>query len=264
MCFSSSDTGQLGEEAERPPERPVAHLVDRVVPEPDGGGVVAKPRPHARPAGDLIDHPGEPLPVQGRLARRLLDRRKQPLELEGEARLSLGGGDRDPGFPRPLQDQPPEPPLDVVERNIQADPERLPQGRDHPGEGGGGGEAGPGDDRAGAKGLRPVGDQERGVGAGLRAQPLADGAPAERGVEREVVGRKLLEAPPATVARPVLAVPVDRPVRLVSLNADAGDQDDPASQVERGFPPSRPGGSASCGGSPRGRSPPRPGAFACG
>ena len=64
--------------------------------------------------------------------------------------------------------------------------------------------------------LRPSGIEHRGVGAVLGAQPLADRAPAERAVEREVVRRQLLEAPAAAVATAVLAVAVDGPLRLVA------------------------------------------------
>ena len=104
---------------------------------------------------------------------------------------------------------------------------------DHPGEERVLGEVGPGDDRAAAEAPAAVGDQDGGVGPVLDAQPLADRAPAERAVEREVVRRELLEAPPAAVARAVLAVAVDVPVRLVGLVADPGDVDHALAQVER-------------------------------
>src|SRR5206468_12402455 len=62
-----------------------------------------------------------------------------------------------------------------------------------------------GPDSHGALAERPlaVGHEHRGVRPVLRAEPLADRAPAERAVEREVVRRELLEAPPAPLARAV-------------------------------------------------------------
>ena len=75
--------------------------------------------------------------------------------------------------------------------------------------------------RLGPQGDRPLGErelrvaQQRGrVRAGLRAQPFARRAPAQRAVEREMVRRERLEAPPAAVAGEVLAVDVDLPLAL--------------------------------------------------
>ena len=104
---------------------------------------------------------------------------------------------------------------------------------DHPGERRVLGEPGPDGDRAVAEAPSVVGHQHGGVGPVLRSQALADGAPPQRAVEREVVRRQLLEASATAVARPVLAVAVDVPVRLVRLGADLGDQHDPLAQVER-------------------------------
>ena len=47
------------EERVGPAERPLADLVEREVAEPDGRGVVAEPRAHARRARDVVDHPLE-------------------------------------------------------------------------------------------------------------------------------------------------------------------------------------------------------------
>ena len=61
----------------------------------------------------------------------------------------------------------------------------------------------------------------------LRAQALADRAPAERAVEREVVRRQLFEAAAAAVALTVLAVTVHMPLGLVLSVADPGDRTTP-------------------------------------
>ncbi len=94
-------------------------------------------------------------------------------------------------------------------------------------------QVGPDRNRPLAKALAAVGDQHRGIGAVLRAQALTHRAPAERAVEAEVVRRQLLEAPPALVARAVLAVPLDLPLRLVLVLLDLRDEHDPLAQVER-------------------------------
>ena len=87
-----------------------------------------------------------------------------------------------------------------------------------------------------ARRLRPgVGHQDSRVGPMLRAQALADRAPAERAVEREVVRRQLFEAASATVARTMLAVTVHMPVGLVVRVADPCNMEHPLAQVERRF-----------------------------
>ena len=84
-----------------------------------------------------------------------------------------------------------------------------------------------------AEGPPGVGHEHRRIGPVLRAQALAGRAPAERAVEREVVRRERLEAPPATVARAVLAVPIDVPLGLIRLVAHLRHVDHPLAQVER-------------------------------
>ena len=144
-----------------------------------------------------------------------------------------GSGDVVPGVARAVEDDPAGAAVEVVEgrRHVEAlgDGDR----RDHPGEVGVGREVGPDGDRALAKAQPAVGDEHRRVGAVLHAQALADRAPAQRAVEREVVRLQLLEAAAARVADPVLAVPVDRPARLSVLVADPRDVHDPLAQVER-------------------------------
>src|SRR5262249_19787083 len=112
-------------------------------------------------------------------------------------------------------------------------PRQRGGGREQGGEAGGRGEVGPDGDRPWAEAQAPVGDEHRRVGAVLHAQPLADRAPAERAVEREVVRLQLVEAAAAFVADAVLAVLVDRPARLAVLVADPRDVHDPLAQVER-------------------------------
>ena len=79
-----------------------------------------------------------------------------------------------------------------------------------------------------------VGDEHRRVGAVLHAQPLADRAPAQRAVEREVVRRQLLEAAAAAVARRGAGCSGRRAsCGSLGLVADPRDVDDPLAQVER-------------------------------
>ena len=109
--------------------------------------------------------------------------------------------------------------------------------------------------RGGSGGRR--GSEQRRVGAVLGPEPLADRAPAERAVEREVVRRQFLEAPAAAVADAVLAVAVDRPARLVGLVADPARRARPLCPGRAPTRPSRPAATGSRGGRPRGRSRPR-------
>src|SRR5258706_238268 len=81
-----------------------------------------------------------------------------------------------------------------------------------------------GRDGAFAQRQRLVADQQRHVGALLRAQTLADGAPAERAIEREVVRIQRLETAAAVFARQVLAVAVDLPLRFIAVRIDVRDE----------------------------------------
>ncbi len=83
----------------------------------------------------------------------------------------------------------------------RSNPSRVGERLDHPGEQRGCVEVGPDGDRPLAEAQPAVGDEHRRVGAVLDAQPLADRAPAQRAVEREVVGRQLVEAAAATRRR---------------------------------------------------------------
>ena len=223
------------EEGQRLAQRPAADLVEGVAVEPDGRRVVAQPGPHARGAGDVVDHPLELPAVDERDPRGLLDRREEPLVLEREPRQPglLVGRHGVPGLARAVEDDPAVPAVQVVERGVQVDPLGLGQGGDHPGEQGVVVESGPDGHGPVAEAPPGVGDEHRRVGPVLRAQALADRAPAERAVEREVVRRELLEAPPAAVARAVLAVAVDVPLGLVRLVAHPRDVEHPLAQVER-------------------------------
>ena len=154
------------------------------------------------------------------------------------------------------------PAVQVVERRVQVDPLGLGQGRDHPGEQRVRVDARPDGHGPVAEAPPGVGNEDRRVGPVLRAQALADRAPAERAVEREVVRRELFEAAAAAVARAVLAVAVHMPVRLVRLVADPRDVEHPLAQVERRLDRVGQARPASTGG----RSPdrPRPRSGACG
>ena len=213
-------------------------------------------------ARDVVDHPLELVPVQERDPPGLLDRREQPLILERERRPIL----RPPG----RRTRPSPAPWRIARRcrpsrssngRVEVDPERFGHRLDHPGEA-------RGSRRSRARRRRrpareapaAVGDQSGGVGPVLRAEPLADRAPADRAVEREVVRRQLLEAPPAAVARAMLAVAVDRPSAPRRPRRRPGRRGPPPCPG-RGPPrPSRPAATGSSGGRRRGRPRPRPGA----
>src|SRR5260370_1098143 len=83
---------------------------------------------------------------------------------------------------------------------VEVDRESPGQGLDQTPEGTILGEIGPDDDRAIAQAAFAIGNEHRRIGAVLGAQALADGAPAEWAVEREMVRRELLKAAAAAVA----------------------------------------------------------------
>ena len=145
-------------------------------------------------------------------------------------------------------------------------PDRMPSAPARasimPGEERGRVEVGPDGHGALAEAQAAVGHEHRRVGAVLDAQPLADRAPAQRAVEREVVRRQLLEAPAAAVADAVLAVAVDRPARLARLRRRPARCARPPCPGRAPTRSSRRAGTGSRGGRSRDR--PRPRSCACG
>ena len=77
-----------------------------------------------------------------------------------------------------------------------------------------------------------VGNQCRQIGPLLDPQSLARRAPSERTVEREAVGRQLLETPAALMAGEMETVAVDNPFVFGSRIVDARHEDRPAAQIE--------------------------------
>ena len=131
-----------------------------------------------------------------------------------------------------MEDDAAAPAVEVVKRGIEIDCLRLAERLDHPGKQGSRIEIGPDGDGPIAQAQAAIGDEHGRIGALLDAQPLADRAPAQRAIERKMVRRHLVEAPAAAVANAVLAVAVDRPLRLARLVAGPGDMNDALSQVE--------------------------------
>ncbi len=125
--------------------------------------------------------------------------------------------------------------VEVVKRRVQIDPLGPGERLDHPGEHRVRAEIRPDGDGALAEAHPAVGHEHRRVGAMLDAQPLANRAPAQRAVEREVMRRQLVEAAAARIADSVLAVAIDGPARLAGLVAHPRDVDDSLAQVERRF-----------------------------
>ena len=261
MCCSSPSSFSPLKNAQRLAERPAADLVEREAVEPDGRGVVAEPGPHAGGARDVVDHPLELAAVDERDPAGLLDRREQPLVLERERRA----GRRRPG--RRTRSRPrrggssrrcrPSRSSNGASRSIPSASASASIIRANSGFSSKSGQTATAPSR---RLLPAVGDQHRGVGPVLDAQALADRAPAERAVEREVVRRQLLEAPAAAVARAVLAVAVDVPAAARRPRRRPGRRGPPPCPGRAPTRPSRPAASGSTGGRPRGRRPPRPGA----
>ncbi len=134
-----------------------------------------------------------------------------------------------------MEDDPPQASLKIVKRSVQVDALSLGKRLDHAAEERGAVQARPDRDRPLAEAAPGIGYQDRGVGSVLRSQPLANRAPAQRAVEREVVGRKLFEAAPAAVARAVLAVAIDVPVGLLGVVSHIRHMDHALAQVEGRF-----------------------------
>ena len=82
--------------------------------------------------------------------------------------------------------------------------------------------AGPQADGALGQGELGIAEQSRGVRARLHAQTFAGRTPAQRTVEREIVRRQRLEAPPALLAGEVLTVNFDGPVGFRHVVAGLG------------------------------------------
>src|SRR5207244_4190872 len=72
----------------------------------------------------------------------------------------------------------------------------------------------------------------RGIGALLCTEALANRAPPQRAVEREMVRIERLEAAAAAVAGEVLAVAIDAPGCLVARVVHVGDMHHPAAQLQ--------------------------------
>ena len=124
------------EKRQGPAERPVAHLVDREVAEPDGGRVVAEPRPHARHARDVVDHPLQLVPVHERDPAR--PPRSPGTALYTGTRTRADScpmpGPRTRASPAPWRIDPSITAFEVVERDIEVDCQGLRHRPDHPGE----------------------------------------------------------------------------------------------------------------------------------
>ena len=216
--------------------------------------------------GDLVDHPLQLVPVEERDPPGLLDRREQALctGMRSRARRPAAGT---------LYQASPVP-WRIARRwrassssngRSRSIPIGLGHRLDHPGEERVLGEVRARRRRPRRGGFEPGrGSARRGRRPCWTPRPSHDGAPAERAVEREVVRRKLLEAPAAAVAGPVLAVAVDgpfRPRRRRRRRARRGSRPCPGRAPPR---PSRPAANGSHAGRSRGRRPPRPGACGAG
>ena len=126
-------------------------------------------------------------------------------------------------------------PVEVVKRRVEINSLGLGETLDHPGEGRDRGEVWPDGNRSLPDAQAAVRHQDRRIGPLLNAQPLADRAPTERTVEREMMRRQLVKAATATIAHSMLTVAIDRPTRLAGLVADACDVHNPFAQIEGRF-----------------------------
>ena len=164
----------------------------------------------------MIDQVLQSQAQRRRQARGLFQGRIEPLELESKersCRVLAGGIHVEPLIAAAVHDDPPVPRIELIKRHVDRQAGERRQGLQHP-------------LRhlmlhIGPQGHRPFAERELGVPqqggrirAGLRAEPFAGAAPAERTVEREVVRRQLFQTPPATIARQVLAVPHRFPLSL--------------------------------------------------
>ena len=211
-------------------ERPAADLVDRKPLELDRRRVVAEPAPQAADARRIVDHPLELISIVEGDPARLLDRGEESFKLEAEPGLPVDLGDFGP-VARPVEQDPPLAVVQVVDGGVQVQRQRV----DHPGEERVFVQPGPDGHASRPDRLTAVGDQVGGVGPLLHAQALADRAPADRAVEREMMRGQLVEAPAASLAGAVLAVPLDLPVRLLLGLVHQGRRDDTPAEVQGGF-----------------------------
>ena len=121
--------------------------------------------------------------------------------------------DVEPPVARAVEDHPPMTAAELVERHVERDVRAARKRFEHRGEHPVVGLRPQGHRALGKRELR-IAQQSGGVRARLGSQSLAGRAPSQRAVEREVVRRERLEAPPATVADEMLAVRFGRPLRL--------------------------------------------------
>ena len=199
-------------------QRQAAVVVDRAIAEPHGRGVVAQAAAAARRAFDLVDQMLQPRAERRRQPRGFFQRRVEPFELEAEQRRrrpsvlfwrpasAVPARHVEPLFAGAVQDDPPLPGVELVERHVERHARVARAGRRAS-------TARPAWPTFGQRATAPsasVSFGSRSSAAGFApicdAQPFARRAPAERAVEREVVRRERLEAAAAALAGQVLAV----------------------------------------------------------
>ncbi len=260
MCRSSSSSGRsLKNASARPSGQRL--IWSSVKPWNRTAAASSRSRAPMQPAhGDVVDHPLELVPIDERDPPGLLDGREQALVLEGERRRPAPGTVNQVS-PAPWRIDPAVRGRRGRRRGCRGrSPRSMAIAAIIRAKSGLRGEVGPDGDGAVAQAQPAVGDEHRRVGPVLDAQALADRAPAERAVEREVVRRQLLEAPPASVADPMLAVAVDGPAsprRPRRRRGRCAPRPCPGRAPTRS---SRPAATGSTGGRRRGRRRPRSGA----
>src|SRR5262249_12928835 len=147
--------------------------------------------------------------MKERYPPRLLDRRGQPLVLERETQRSrtssgcplVGRGLADlatvkgvPLLPRAVNDDASSPSVQFVEWTVQIDPFAPSHRLDEPCEERGLRKGRPGRHRPLAQTRSTVRHEDRRIGTLLDPQPLANGAPAQRAIERKVMRRQFIKA----------------------------------------------------------------------
>ncbi len=189
-----------------------------------GGRVVAQPAAAALGALDLVDQVLQPAAQTRRESGRLVQRRIESLVLKAKRPCSVAlfpGRNVEPRLPAAVHDHAAMLRAELIVGHVGRDTGSTTEGRQHPPKEPAVGPRPKIDRPTGQRALRIV--QQRGrMGPDLGTQPFARRAPAERAVERKMMRRKRLEAPTATVAGKVLAMGIDRPLRLGSIGARVG------------------------------------------